>query len=534
MFFNGKKKLKEIRNNWTKPIIKFRNFDFISYLHQIKKQQNNTELVDDKTWKDLNLDDVFTIIDRNSSPIGQQYLYHLLHKYENDSVLLNERIKLAVYFKKNAKIRESIQLELNKLDKNKTYFIAPLIYGELPQKPRYYFLFFILSFLALISFILTIFNNSFLFLTIAIFIINLLINHFYSKNIHQYFEGFSGLNRLLISARNISKLDNSLITQLIFLNKKLPLIKKLNKRIGSLVLDIASTNEIFAMIAEYINIYFLYDLLKYCTSVGLLQKHQENIHEIFENIAQLDVAISLASYLSTLPEYCTPNFTKLKSISFEDVYHPLIPNAVSNSLKELKNSVLITGSNMAGKTTFIKTIGINLILAQTLNFCLSKSATIPQLIVKSAIKREEDLENSKSYFFVEIEELQNFIKLSNSNYLFLIDEIFRGTNTVERLAASTAVLEYLDKNNFVFVTTHDIELQELLNNKYKMFHFSEQVEGNNFYFDYQLRKGPTSSGNAIRLLEIKGYPLSIINKSMLIVKKTYRHGQIHGGKNKND
>ena len=159
---------------------------------------------------------------------------------------------------------------------------------------------------------------------------------------------------------------------------------------------------------------------------------------------------------------------------------------------------------MSGKTTFIKTVGLNVILGQTLGICFADKFTSPNFIVKSSIRREENLEESKSYFFVEIEELNKFIEFSQTNtkYLFLIDEIFRGTNTVERIASSTAVLKYLNHKNLVFVTTHDIELQYLLQ-EFKMYHFSEQVEGNKFFFDYKIKEGPCTSGNAIKLLEYR-------------------------------
>jgi len=103
--------------------------------------------------------------------------------------------------------------------------------------------------------------------------------------------------------------------------------------------------------------------------------------------------------------------------------------------------------------------------------------------------------------------------------LFLIDEIFRGTNTIERLAASTSVLKYLDKQNKVLVTTHDIELQYLLHNRFEMFHFSEQVENNEYFFNYKIQKGPAKSGNAIKLLEIENYPGSLIEEAFSIVEK---------------
>ena len=113
MLFKLKKKLESIRNNWGKPVDKYRSFEFISLYHQaVSTNFSDTEIVDDKTWNDLNFDDIFTIMDRNASPVGQQYLYHLLHKYENDKAVLNERFNLIEYLKDNSGVRESLQLEL--------------------------------------------------------------------------------------------------------------------------------------------------------------------------------------------------------------------------------------------------------------------------------------------------------------------------------------------------------------------------------------------------------------------------------------
>lgn len=521
MFNMKNKKIDKLKSNWAKPIDRFRNFDFIAFLHtSLSKDSKNENYVDKKTWSDLNFDDIFSIIDRNISPIGQQYLYHILHKYEYDQTVLSKRTELIELFKNNSELREKIQIELLRLDETNANFIAPLIFGDLPKRPKFYQLFFVLSYLALISFLLVFINGAFIFLAIALFLTNLTLNNIYSNRIHRYFAGFSSLNLLLITAQKISKLNIENISEINYINSKAHLIKRLNKKIGSLVFNKAAMNDMLSGIVDYLNIYFLYDLKKYSTSVGLIQQNQNEIRQIFLNIAELDSAISVASYLSMVPIYCNPIFEEFKTITFKKVYHPLLVNAISNDINSLNKSLLITGSNMAGKTTFIKTVGINIILSQTLNICLADKAIIPRLNVKSTIRREENLEDSKSYFFVEVEELLEFIKLSENhdNYIFLIDEIFRGTNTIERLSASTAVLEYLNRNNFVMVTTHDIELQEMLNLNFVMIHFSERVEKNKFFFDYKLQDGPTSSGNAIKLLEIKGYPKSIIEQSVKVSK----------------
>ncbi len=264
-------------------------------------------------------------------------------------------------------------------------------------------------------------------------------------------------------------------------------------------------------IIEYLNLLFLFDLRAYLRSVIIMEDHLDEIREVFEAVAELDAIISLASYMEETENLTTPKFVSKKEISFKNLYHPVVEDAVSNSVSEMNKSALITGSNMAGKTTFIKTVGVNLILAQAIYLCHASNITTFRFCIKSSIKREDNLENSKSYFFAEIEGIQHFVEFAknNDNYLFLIDEIFRGTNTIERLATSTAVLDFLNHSNIVLVTTHDIELQYLLENKFDAYHFSEQVENGKFFFDYKIINGSYSKGNAIKLLEIMDYPEKI-------------------------
>jgi DNA mismatch repair ATPase MutS len=124
----------------------------------------------------------------------------------------------------------------------------------------------------------------------------------------------------------------------------------------------------------------------------------------------------------------------------------------------------------------------------------------------TSIGRGDSLLGGKSHYFAEVERLKTFVELgaSGGGRLFLIDEIFRGTNTVERVAAAAAVLEHLSERNTVMTTTHDIELQEFLDGRYRTVHFSEQVSGDRFYFDYLMKDGPARSRNAIALLKLSG------------------------------
>jgi DNA mismatch repair ATPase MutS len=357
--------------------------------------------------------------------------------------------------------------------------------------------------------------------SIGILLTNLIINKIFSSRIYEYFAGFSGLNNLLLSSILISEIKtNADIDEIELLKSKKELLKSLKSKLGYLVIDKQNLGELALAMIEYLNMFMLFDIIAYYRSVNVLLKNQDEIHEIFKAVGSLDSSISVASYLEEVKNYTIPDLNNDNKISFDNLFHPLINEPVENSLAEITKSVLITGSNMSGKTTFIKTLGINFILAQTLYFCLAEKIGIPKLIVKTSIKRNEELEDGKSYFFVEIEAIKNFIDFADgkNNYLYLIDEIFRGTNSIERLASSTAVLKYLAENNRVFVTTHDIELKDLLQNTFSMYHFSEQVEDGKFFFNYKIQNGPCTSGNAIKLLEIMQYPKTIVDEASSMAK----------------
>ena len=147
--------------------------------------------------------------------------------------------------------------------------------------------------------------------------------------------------------------------------------------------------------------------------------------------------------------------------------------------------------------------------------------TIPRTRIFSAIRISDDLMNDKSYYFEEVLTIKEMLqKAANAKpNIFLLDEIFKGTNTIERISAGKAVLSSLCKNNsVVFVSTHDIELADMLSDKYELYHFSEIVGNKNIDFDYKLKTGILKNRNAIRILQINDYPGSVIDEAIEISK----------------
>ena len=154
-----------------------------------------------------------------------------------------------------------------------------------------------------------------------------------------------------------------------------------------------------------------------------------------------------------------------------DMKHPLVADAVPNTIAfEAGSGGLITGSNMSGKSTFLRTVGVTAVMAQTLNTCLARTYSAPVLRLRSCIGRADDLVAGKSYYIVEVEALLGLVDSSRSDtaHLYLLDELFRGTNAVERIAAGEAVLRELLRSDrhanlhVVLAATHDVELVDLL------------------------------------------------------------------------
>jgi DNA mismatch repair ATPase MutS len=127
--------------------------------------------------------------------------------------------------------------------------------------------------------------------------------------------------------------------------------------------------------------------------------------------------------------------------------------------------------------------------------------------------------DEKSFYFEEVNTMASLIEevQSTNQNLFILDEVFKGTNTVERIAAAKAILSYLNRNdNIVIVSTHDIELASMLKHEYELYHFVETIKDSKFHFDHKLKAGQLKTRNAIRILEIADYPMEIIAEAKYI------------------
>ncbi len=140
---------------------------------------------------------------------------------------------------------------------------------------------------------------------------------------------------------------------------------RINRKISWLCVDESRLNDLASAFVLFLNLFGLLRLVAFLLSLDDLNRHRDAMREMYEAIGALDVRVSVASYLESTRVWTKPSFECASGTDVTGIYHPLIENAVPNSFALERGAALITGSNLAGKTTFIKTIGVNLILART-------------------------------------------------------------------------------------------------------------------------------------------------------------------------
>lgn len=248
-------------------------------------------------------------------------------------------------------------------------------------------------------------------------------------------------------------------------------------------------------------------------------KNRKELRIVYEIVGFLDSIISIASFRESIDYFSIPQFNtdniKVKVLEFNEAYHPLIKDPITNSIT-VARGVMITGSNASGKSTFIRTVAINAILAQTIATCLAKEYKTTFFNIFSSMALKDNLFAQESYYIAEIKSLKRIIDALNDDIpcLCFIDEVLRGTNTIERIAASSQVLKNLGESNCIcFIATHDIELTTILSKYFDNYHFQEEFTNNEIIFDYKIYTGKASSRNAIKLLKMIGYKDSIINSA---------------------
>lgn len=516
-----KKKIRQLKSQFGKvPSGDYRRAGTSHYWEGWRALCSEQGLVDERTWDDLEMEDLFDRINACRTLVGEGYLYALLHRRLGAEEQQEQEELLSQL--EDEPFRLQVQTELLRLGKRTGIDLPSLLYdpesyaleGErgltlfalLPLASLPLFPFFPSAGAALLLGALG--HNIWRYLKIQ-------------KKLEGRLETISYQLAVFALARRLQKLFRTRCPQRA---AKLGQLAALSDQIGkTMVLLSPSPQSNGYLLVQMLGILTLFPILQYRRAVRIFDAERAKTQALFEQIGEIDAAQAILSYRHSLPLWTTPVFEEKLSIRAESLLHPLLTESdcVPNDA-QIEANWLLTGSNASGKSTFIKAVALNAILAQSIHTCTASRFVLCRAAVVTSMAARDDLSAGESYFVAEIKSMRRVVALAGGAMPFycFIDEVLKGTNTAERVAASCAVLRYLCRPGCLCVAaTHDLELTELLGDRYENRHFSEQVGEQGVTFDYKLKEGPCRTTNAIRLLGYYDFPPVVVAEAKNWMKR---------------
>ncbi|APT15881.1 MutS-related protein [Staphylococcus epidermidis] len=478
------------------------NSRFDAQYRTYRDHYNKQSFIDDKTWSDLNMDTLFHKINFNFTAIGEMRLYATLRGMfkVNQTSLIN-------MFKDNKVFRLNVSYILSKIGKN----VYPLFPDQMLPSKRNILLMFcpLLPFIGF-AFIFLIPSKGIL-ICLTFMILNAILSFKLKKSYDQDLKSVFYTANVIKQSQALSKIESTPAISVDFTHFKA------SRRFSGLFARLESQDMVSSIIM-FIKLVFMIDYVLFHLIQRSYFKYQEEVMACYDYISILDNHYSIAMYQHTLTHYCYPKINNnINGLQMKSIIHPLLDeeNAIANTI-DISNHILLTGSNASGKSTFMKAVALNLILAQSIQTATAHSFIYQPGYVMTSMANADDVLSGDSYFMSELKSIRRLFNTYQCNKIYcFIDEIFKGTNTTERIAASESVLSYLDNQKAyqVIAATHDVELSILLENTYNNYHFNESIQENSIFFDYKIKPGKANTRNAIELLRITQFPIDIYQRA---------------------
>lgn len=512
MFFK-RKLIRKLQNSWgKKPEGEYREGDMSwirSWYDDCSKASPGQFYVDDTTWNDLNMDDVFKRINACCSTAGEQSLYYMM-RHPMDREAFDRQAGLISMMETEPDKRLKLQVILSKIGIYRSVYLGSLLRPMNPS--RFWLVIYTLQALLLpFSVICILLMGP---AAVWILLLSLLLNHaVHDLRQHRCENDIRTVNYcilLVYTLKRIGRLKDERLDR--YLEKAYAAMNPLRfvLRFGSIAVQ-KNTSDILDALMPIL----MWDLVYFEVLKGRLAKYRSNFEAIHEAVGGVDAAIAVASWRAGSETTCIPEIDYGAAhpyVHAEGMVHPLLSGAVPNDIL-LDCSMLITGSNASGKSTCLRAAVLSALLAQTV--CTSPCASYrgSPFRIYTSMALTDNVLSGESYYIAEIRSMKRILDSMPGNGFVLcaIDEVLRGTNTIERVAASAEILKALqEKGILCLIATHDWELCGMAGEGYQLAHFEEQITDTDIVFDYRLKPGPAVTRNAIHLLKLIGFDDGIV------------------------
>jgi len=465
----------------------------VSMYRRLRPHADN--VLDEQTWDDMLLQQYSARLGSGVSIFGQQELHRRLHAAQPDAASV-ARVRMLA---SDQDLRQQLQSACADL-RGADHEISETLYGPavpprsrwaaaLPWLPRTFLL---SAMLALATGWLPLWAVV-LGLWVALMVVQ--VRH---HDAVQAWRRILGALQLMLRVHTLlARVDDPLTATL---RADAAQAGKLNRRTSRSMLSN------IPMLADYVDWLLLHNVRHYFGSREAVRRRLDFLRSSFERVAALEADLALASHLAQIPVYCWAE--RGDEIRLTQLRHPLLADATPLTFSMTQQGAFISGQNGIGKSTLLRAVGLNLIVARAFGFCYAEEAQLPLLPVYSSMQNEDALEGGESLYLAELRRGQELLALAaRAPAFFIIDEIFRGTNYLESVSAAASVLDALAQQGRVMVSSHNLVLAALLKRRYAPWCVSS-VEGR-----LQLAPGVLRETNGIALLAKRGFDAAITDKA---------------------
>ena len=372
-----------------------------------KKFHDFDSEVDDITWYDLDGFSLFESINLTFSSVGSEALYQQLRnfRFKTDKQLT----KLIDFFAADSAAREQSQYTFARLGKQDDNFSKAYLANEAAQSIGSLPFFVFLGVLPLVGILLLLLGFvQGILLTLVSVVFNTIYYSIKKAKLETELNSMRYLVQTIACGSQIAKINTPLQDEI---KQSLAPLKKITRFAFSFRAKNGSEGD---MLFEYINIIFMLPFISYQTVTTTLAKHQQAAIDLWNLLGKLEVAAAILNFRTYMPITCLPTFQTSGGVQATGTYHPLLSEAVMNDVAWTHNT-LVTGSNASGKSTYVKSIAINCILAQTIQTAVAETFTMVPGHVITSMAVEDDLFEGDSYFVAEIKSIKRLLDTVATN-----------------------------------------------------------------------------------------------------------------------